>query len=410
MKKTLVIVNADTVFPDGVRRACVKAENGKISDIRISEDNLPLFPECVRGEDGKIHGASEIVEVIDAEGAYLLPGFVDTHVHGGGGFDFCDLTAEAFSEVVRVHAENGTTSICPTAVSSGLDILDRMFDVYHSLQKESFPSTLIGLHLEGPFLSPKQSGAQNKSRLAPPTKENVDRLAKSGGDIISRIGVAPELDGAFYAGDVFSDMGALVSIAHSDALYETAAEAVCHGFRHITHLHCATPWAHKVNECVRACIPEAAYLIENMSFELIGDGLHIAPQTIEMAAKFKKPLCVSLTTDAMRAAGQNVTESYLGEKLPENRVIIEGGVAKLPDRSSFAGSIATMAAVFKNACLNTRLPIEKISEMMSAAPAAAIGADREKGSIEKGKDADFVITEKSSHDILHVVSMGRIIR
>lgn len=168
-------------------------ERKNLRHTHFREDNLPLFPECVRGEDGKIHGASESVEVIDAEGAYLLPGFVDTHVHGGGGFDFCDLTAEAFSEVVRVHAENGTTSICPTAVSSGLDILDRMFDVYHSLQKESFPSTLIGLHLEGPFLSPKQSGAQNKSRLAPPTKENVDRLAKSGGSVIRRIGIAPEL-------------------------------------------------------------------------------------------------------------------------------------------------------------------------------------------------------------------------
>lgn len=204
----------------------------------------------MRGEDGKIHGASESVEVIDAEGAYLLPGFVDTHVHGGGGFDFCDFTAEAFSEVVRVHAENGTTSICPTAVSSGLDILDRMFDVYHSLQKESFPSTLIGLHLEGPFLSPKQSGAQNKSRLAPPTKENVDRLAKSGGSVIRRIGIAPELDGAFYAGDVFSDMGALVSIAHSDALYETGRRGCLSRLSSHYAPSLRTPWAHKVNECV----------------------------------------------------------------------------------------------------------------------------------------------------------------
>ena len=398
MKRRLIIKNADVVLPDGVRSASVFTENGRISEIRES------FTE-VNDSDFR-----ENTELLDANGAYLLPGFVDTHVHGGGGFDFCDLTEEAFCKVIRLHAENGTTSICPTAVAQKIDTLEEMFDVYRSVKKMTLPSTLLGLHLEGPFLSPKQSGAQNKSKLALPSKKNVDRLAKSGGDVIRRIGIAPELDGAFYAGDVFSELGALVSIAHTDALYETVAEAFRHGFRHVTHMHCATPWAHKINECVRACVPEAAYLIDEMSFELIGDGLHIAPQTIEMAAKFKDPLRVALTTDAMRAAGQNVTESYLGEKLPENRVIVEGGVAKLPDRSSFAGSIATMASVFKNACMNTGLPIEKISELMSAAPASAVGAYKTKGSIEKGKDADFVIADKTSFDILHVVSMGQIVR
>lgn len=392
--KRIIIKNADVVLQDSVKKCCVELSDDKITAIC---DNP----------------ASDDAYIIDASGCYVLPGFVDNHIHGGGGADFMDLTRESFMKVLETHAFHGTTTIYPTAVSSEIYKLEQLIDLFRTLKdSEDFPCTVPGLHLEGPFLSLKQSGAQNKSRIVPPTVENVDRLLGAGADVIKRIGIAPENDGAIEAGKRFHQSGAVISVAHSDALFGEVEKAYNEGFfNHITHLHCAAPWAHKINEKVQACIAEAAYLIDGMNFELIGDGLHISPQTIMMAAKFKQPFTVSLVTDAMRAAGQDgVTESYLGEMLPENRVIVEGGVAKLPDRTFFAGSIATSEIVFKNVCQNTNLPLPKIAELMSLAPSKLMGIDSTKGSITEGKDADIVIARKDDFSICGVISMGRIIR
>ncbi len=387
----IYIKNGKVVVEDGVCDKVVHIHNGKI---KLSE----RYPE------------NSDAQIIDAKNMYVMPGFVDVHVHGGGGHDFMDLTPDAFKEIVNIHAQHGTTSIMPTTLSAPIEDIVKFFELYRKMTDTTLDATLLGVHLEGPFLSQKGSGAQNKSRLVLPTYENYMRLADCGNDIIKRIDIAPELEGAFSAGDYFSQHGIVVSIAHSDALFDCVADSIKHGFSHVTHMFCPSPWAHKVDERVQAAIPEAAYLFDDMSFELIGDGLHIAPQTIEMAVKFKGKNKVMLVTDAMRAAGTEVTESYLGAVLPENRVIIEGGVAKLPDRSYFAGSIATMDKVFKNVYKNTSLPINKIAELMSLAPAHIAGVGDRKGSIADGKDGDIAIVDIDTGELKYVISMGNIIK
>lgn len=387
----LYILNGNVVFEEEVKKADIHITDGKIGFV---------------GKDDRI---SKDAKVIDADGLYVLPGFIDIHVHGGGGSDFMDLTEESFLNSVSTHAYHGTTSIMPTTLTAPAEKIEEFLNLYNKMKERPLDASLLGVHLEGPFLSPNQTGAQNRDLLCIPTAENVGFLKKYT-DIIKRIDIAPELEGGLETGKYFSENGCLVSIGHSDALFESVKQALENGFSHVTHIHCASPWARKINEKVQAGIPEAAYLFDDMSFELIGDGLHIAPQTIEMAVKFKKKYKVSLVTDAMRASGTDVTESYLGAVCPENRVIIEGGVAKLPDRSSFAGSIATMDKVFFNALHNTNLSIVKVCELTSLASAVLLGVDGKKGSIANGKDADFVIADISDSEIKYVLSMGRIIR
>lgn len=387
----LYILNGNVVFEDEVKKSDIHIKDGKISFI---------------GTSAAIPKKSE---AIDAEGLHVLPGFIDIHVHGGGGSDFMDLTEDAFENAVTTHAYHGTTAIMPTTLTAPIEKINDFLKLYKTMENKELDATLIGVHLEGPFLSPNQTGAQNKDLLCLPTEANVKAL-ENYIDVIKRIDIAPELEGALKAGKYFADNGALVSIGHSDARFESVEKSLRYGFSHVTHMHCASPWARKINEKVCAGIPEAAYLFDDMSFELIGDGLHIAPQTIEMAVKFKKRYKVSLVTDAMRAAGTVVSESYLGEIKPENRVIVEGGVAKLPDRSSFAGSIATMDKVFFKTLKNTHLSVNKVCELTSTAPAVLLGIDGRKGSIAEGKDADMVIADIENSSLKYVISSGRITR
>jgi len=373
MKK--YIINGEIVLPETTKKAVLVLEDGVISDIVESPD-IPYD-----------------AEVIDAKGGIVLAGFIDTHVHGGGGYDFMDGTEEAFSGVLRAHMEHGTTSIMPTTVSCPFESLFKVFDIYRKANENKSWSNLLGLNLEGPFISMKSKGAQNPLYIKNPTKEETDTLFEKGADVIARISCAPEIEGADYLAEKCNENGVWLSVAHSDAVCEEVIEAYEKGFNHITHMYCGTTTFRKVEQIVHVGIVEAAYLIDDMEVELIGDGKHIPKELINMVLKIKGDKKFSLVTDAMRAAGTNDEVSYLGEKKPENMVIVEDGVAKLPDRSSYAGSVATMDIVFKNAVVNAGLSLCTASKLVSANPARLSGASR-KGIIEKGMDADIVVMNR----------------
>lgn len=372
MKNRKLIKGADVVLPDSCKKCSVLIANGKIAAI---------LPE----------NSAADAEIINADGMYMLPGFVEIHAHGGGGFDFADGTEEAFKAVCGAHLSHGTTSVAPTLVSMSDESMYRFFDIYRAM-KPKIGINLLGIHLEGPFISPEMKGAQNPAYIHSPDKREVDRLADTAGDIISLCTAAPETSGAEYMAKRMKECGSVLSIGHSNATCAQAKKGFDMGFSHITHLYSNTPGVRKINQVVCAGLLEAAYLYD-FDIELIGDGHHVAKEVLALALKVKGADKINLTSDAMRAAGTDAAESYLGEIAPENRVIIEDGVAKLPDRSFFAGSIATGDIMLKWAVRDCGVHVCDASKMLSATPARIIGA-KKKGSIVCGYDADLILTDK----------------
>lgn len=343
---------------------------------------------------------------IDARGKFVAPGFIDIHVHGGGGYDFMDCTVEAFQKITDIHLQNGTTTIVPTTVSSDIEHILKLIEVYKAA-KPLCPS-IHGLHLEGPYISPHQKGAHKEKYLHSPNKEETTRLLNAGADVIKRITAAPELDNMDEFTQVMCENGISLSVGHSDADSDIAKEAFENGFSHVTHLYSATPSVRKINQEVKGGVVEAAYLEDYVTVELIADGKHAAKDALKLAVKIKGTDHVALVTDALRPAGTDAVESWLGEKIPENRVIIEDGVAKLPDRSSFAGSIATTGMLLKKGITHYGLSIPDTVKMLTETPARILGLT-DRGKLEKGYRADVVIFD-TDYQVCGVMLQGELVR
>ncbi len=360
--------------------------------------------------DGKVAGYSTVCpegfERVETDGGVVLPGFIDIHLHGGGGYDFMDATPEAFEGVLKTHCLCGTTSLCPTTCACPPEMLYDLFDLYESAKANTEYCDLLGVHMEGPFISMEMKGAQNPNYIYPPEPRLLDEILERGKGIISRISYAPEIPYAAGLAERLGKEGIVRAIAHSATNCTGALEAYRLGARLITHLYCSTSTVHKENQKVHGGIVQAYYLEDDYKAEIIGDGCHVPPEVIRMVNKLKGAENFMFITDAMRAAGTDLTESYLGAKLPENRVIIEEGVAKLPDRSFYAGSIATMDRVFRNAVLNVGLDIPTVSRLMSETPAKTMGVQDRKGSLGIGMDADIVVMDEN-YNVAHVFVGGR---
>ncbi len=334
-------------------------------------------------------------QVISAEGGYVLPGFVDIHVHGGGGYDFLDSAPEAIDTVLKTHARHGTTSLLATTLTCPDEILCRGIKMLGEAMKNGTEggSELLGLHLEGPYFSSAAKGAQAITEQKLPNISELENWRKLSNNSIVRIDAAPELPDMDILARWVKDNGVLASIGHSGANAETAIEYLGKGFTHITHLYCSTTTEHKEGQVVHGGIVEAAYLCDDFTVELIADGKHIPKETMLLCFKIKGADKTALITDAMRAAGTDAERSVLGEIKTGTPVIIEDGVAKLADRSSFAGSVATMDVCFHTA-LSYGVPLCDAVKSCSLTPARIIGVDDRKGSLEPGKDADILIYDR----------------
>lgn len=384
----ICIKNGRLVLPDRIEKLNIIAEDGKITDIC---DFVPK--DCA---------------VIDAKGKYVTPGLIELHAHGAGGSDFCDSTPEAFETVIKTHLKHGATLVCPTTVSCSKDKLMGLFDVYRTAKSGRYGAYMHKLHLEGPFLNISMCGAQRPDIIRSPLPDEVDAIFGTAADIIGRIGCAPEIDCIDYLAKKSVENGIMLSIAHSGATAEETKRAMDMGFNHVTHLYSATTTVRKINQRVCAGILEAAYLYDDINIELIGDGRHVARETMQMALKIKSSDKINLTSDSMRAAGQEgVSESYLGDICPENRVIIDDGVAKLPDMSVYAGSIATADRMLGNAVLNYGISVTDAVNMLSATPARIIGA-KSKGIIRKGNDCDIVIWNEN-FTVSNIITKGEVL-
>ncbi len=374
--KVTFIKNGSVVTQNGVEIKTVVLQDGVI----INDNFVGAIPE----------GA----EIIDAAGMYVAPGFVELHAHGGGGYDFMDATEEAFDGVLKAHLAHGTTSFMPTTVACDYEAMSGLFSLYRKMADKS-STALLGVHLEGPYISQSMRGAQNPRYVREPSKYETDRLMDEAGDIISMCTAAPEIGGVEYMAKKMRERDIVLSVGHSDGLYDDMIRAHAMGFERFTHLYSNSPSVHKVDQVVCAGVREAAYMLEDMSIELIGDGHHLPKEVLGLALKVKGVDKITLTTDAMRAAGcVGLTESYLGEIKPENRVIIEDGVAKLPDRTYYAGSIATSDVALRWAVNECGVPLGDAFKLLSLNPARIARADKHKGSITVGKDADILLLDK----------------
>lgn len=325
-------------------------------------------------------------KTIDVEGNYLSPGFIDTHTHGGGGYDFMD-GVEAIYGACRSHLMHGTTTILPTTVTGSkqelLDYIDSFNQV--ELKKPGYP-TIAGLHLEGPYFAASQAGAQNPTHLRNPEPEEYEQvLAKT--NRIRRWSFAIELPGSERFLSRLREEGIVTSLAHSDANCKDVFRAYENGLTCMTHFYsCMTTIRREKAYRVAGAI-EAGYLLDDLFVETIADGCHLPAELLQLIYKIKGPDRICLVTDSMSAAGMPDGEYILGG-LP---VIKEDGVAKLMDRSAFAGSVATTDRLVRTFRDLTDAPLYQVVKMASLTPAKLLGIDKSKGSIAKGKDADLLI-------------------
>ena len=384
-----LLIQGGTIVSDGKQvKKDILIKDGMIEDTSF-QGELPLGCVTVKAED-----------------RFVSSGFIDMHVHGGGGGELMDCTEDSFRKMSALHLKYGTTTMVPTAVTSSRESYERLFRVFRKYSKSCI--NFYGIHLEGPFLSPKQKGAHKEKFLHAPTEEDEEFILSEGKGIVKRITAAPELPGMFRFSEHMAANGIGMIVGHSDATSEIAIEAFDHGFSHITHFYNATSTWRKINQVLKAGVIEAGYLRDDPTLELIADGKHVAVDCGRLARKIKGVDNVCFVTDALRPAGEDVTESYIGEIIPENRVIIEDGVAKLPDRSSFAGSIATSQTMLKTGVNYFGFTLEDTVTMLTKTPARILGYT-DIGVIEKGKRADLVIFDRNL-DVQNVICQGNLVR
>jgi N-acetylglucosamine-6-phosphate deacetylase len=334
-------------------------------------------------------------DLIDAKGNYISPGFIDIHIHGGGGHDFMDGTEEAYLKIAEIHARYGTTAMSPTTLTCSKTDLLKAIELYKSVTlKNKKGAQFIGLHLEGPYFALSQSGAQDPRYIRnPDIEEYKEVIAK--GDIIKRWSVAPELPGAIEMGKYLKANGIIAAIAHTDAIYEEVVEAVENGYSLATHLYSAMSGVTRRNTYRYAGVIESAFLMDSMDVEIIADGIHLPPSLLKLVYKIKGSGRTALITDAMRAAGMPEGESVLGNKETGLKVIVENGVAIMADRSSFAGSVATTDRLVRTMVQMADVPLIEAVRMISITPARIMGVEQTKGSLTVGKDADVLIFDEN---------------
>jgi N-acetylglucosamine-6-phosphate deacetylase len=328
---------------------------------------------------------------IDAKGKFIAPGFIDIHVHGGGGHDFMDGTESAFLKIAETHVRYGTTSMLPTTLSASPEELVQTLKAYDASNKKNLKGAqFLGMHLEGPYFAMSQRGAQDPRYIRDPDpREYEDILSRF--TSIKRWSAAPELKGAIEFGRYLRSKGILAAVAHTDAIYEDVIVAFENGYTLATHLYSAMSGVTRKNAFRYAGVIESAYLIDEMDVEIIADGTHLPPPLLKLVYKIKGAGRTALITDAMRAAGMPPGESMLGSLHNGLKVIVEDDVAKLPDRSSFAGSVATADRLVRNMIFKAEVPLTDAIRMITSTPARILGVQDKKGSLAPGKDADIII-------------------
>ena len=339
----------------------------------------------------------EGAQVIDAKGCVVVPGGIEMHVHGGGGRDFMEGTEEAFRVAINAHMKHGTTSIFPTLSSSTVPMIEAACETCDKLMAEE-NSPVLGLHLEGPYFNPAQAGAQIPEWIKPPVAEEYEPLLEKY-KCLKRWDEAPELPGSTEFITACRKHGVLPAIAHTRAKYEHVLAGHDAGMTHATHFYNAMPVVYKNREFKVPGTVESIFALQDMTVEMIADGIHVPPVMLRMIYQIKGVEKTALITDSLACAA---TE---GDAAFDPRVILEDGVCKLADRSALAGSIATMDRLIRTCVQMANIPLEDACRMASETPAKIMGVFDRKGSLEAGKDADLMMFDDDLK-LTYVMQMG----
>lgn len=347
-------------------------------------------------------------EILDASGLYVAPGFIDMHTHGAGGADFMDGTVEAYLTAARTHAVHGTTLLYPTTLTSTNESLYGSFETYTKAKELNTEGAQFGgMHLEGPYFSPVFAGAQDPRYLRNPRPEEyMEILDKC--PALSRWSFAPELDGAPEFAAELRRRGIVASIGHTNATFGECDEAFKSGANLMTHFYSCMSTVSRRNAFRYAGTIEYGYIQDEMNLEIIADGIHVPQDLLHLLLKIKSVDRICLVTDSMRGAGMPEGPSILGGLTDGQEVIVEDGVAKLLDKSAFAGSVATADRLVRTMVQIAGCSIPDAIRMITENPAKVMGIADKKGSLVPGMDADVVIFDKNIN-IKNTIIGGRIV-
>lgn len=317
---------------------------------------------------------------------YVSPGFIDIHTHGAGGNDFIDGDADTVIRGAEYHLSHGTTSILPTLSAAPIDQMENAVKAIKEAKESGrCRANIIGAHLEGPYFSPEQCGAQCTDYMTDPIPADYTRLVETYGDAIARWSYAPErdTDGGFAA--YLTSHGVLAAAGHTNAIYDDMLRAEENGCKLVTHLYSATSTITRKGGFRRLGVIESALLSDDMYVEIIADGRHLPPELIRLILKVKGTDKVALITDSLSIAGTDVKHGFM----LKTEYIIEDGVCKLVDRSAFAGSIATADMLVRVVSGEAGVPLVDTVKMITKVPAEILGVN--KGILAEGRDADIVV-------------------
>ena len=364
--------NAKVIFPDKIRDCVVVTDKGKIIDI------CDTFED--KGND----------TIIDCKGLYLSPGFVDIHVHGGGNKSAMSENFTDIIEMAEAHLKYGTTSIVPTTIAAPTSQLKKVISSIKKASESSKKANILGVHLEGPYISMQYKGAQSPENILNPLKDSPDELLDMW-DKILIMGAAPECEGVLELGDKLKKRGIVASIAHSAASYEQAELAVQHGFSDVTHIYNACSSCFKTGLFRNAGVVEAGLYMDELTTQTIADLRHLPQGLLKLIYKCKGDEKMYLITDGLEFSASDIKENTVYTQENGIGVIYEDNVMKLADRSALAGSVATLSDCVRNMHKCIGIPLYSAVKMATLTPATVCGYGDKKGQIKKGYDADLIM-------------------
>ncbi len=374
-----------------------------LKNVKVYIKNVGIVKTNIGIENGRIAyiGNEENIEPIFETDGIVVPGFIDEHIHGAGGADAMDGTVEALQTISEFLAREGTTGFLATTMTQSPENITNALKAVKKVREkgEYKGAEVLGVHLEGPFISPKHVGAQPLEYVATPDAELFDKYNEASGNSIKIVTLAPEVEGGLGLVKHLSNIGVVASVGHTGGKYADVVNAVAAGATNVTHTYNAQTGLHHRE----AGVVGAAMLLDELNCEMICDTIHVSVPAIKLVIKNKPHDKYTLITDAMRAKGMPDGKSELGGQ----EVFVNNGEARLAD-GTLAGSVLKMNVAVKNLVEKAGVSFTDAIDFATYNPAKNIGVLNERGTIEVGKRADLTVLN-SDFEVLYTLVNGKIV-